>query len=310
MSPGLRSILLFAPLVAISLWGAFYSPPPYDPELFDPSESDIDLATLPALPSWIREPLPNFDLYHDVTEKKAAFFSYLYSRTVLANSRILLQRQHLRTLQDQETLSEEDKDWLAQQTKRLRVDQEMGSGQMFSLLLKRLDTIPPSLVLAQAANESAWGTSRFAQQGNNLFGQWCFSAGCGLVPLSRPENASYEVAAFPSAFHSVRAYIQNLNRHPTYQELRDLRQRARNRNHHPTGVELAAGLGGYSERGGDYIREIRSMIRYNNLLWYDQRYRDTIVSRDNVPSLMELATASEEQLQPDYEPAPDTASVE
>ncbi len=306
MSAGLRSILLFAPLIAAGLWGAFYAPPPYDPGA---EEHDIDLATLPPLPGWIREPMPDFELYHDVTEKKAAFFSYVYSRTVLANSRILLERQHLSNLQDQATLTKVEKSWLARQAKRLRVDEEVGSAEMFSLLLKRLDTIPPSLVLAQAANESAWGTSRFARQGNNLFGQWCFSAGCGLVPLGRPEGASYEVAAFSSSYQSVRGYIQNLNRHPSYQQLRDLRHQARNRNHHPTGIELAAGLEGYSERGDEYIREIRAMIRYNNLPWYDQRYRDTIVTRDNITALIDLATAPEEQLQPDYqEPAESQAN--
>ncbi|SFR51675.1 Bax protein [Marinobacter daqiaonensis] len=304
MSAGLRSTLLIAPLVAIILWGALYTPPPYTVSTED---DDIELASLPDLPDWINERLPNFDHYTDVTEKKEAFFAYLYSRTLLANSRILLQRQHLKNLQASDTLTEEDQQWLARQAERLRVDEDNGTEEMFELLLKRLDTIPPSLVLAQAANESAWGTSRFAQQGNNLFGQWCFSPGCGLIPLGRPEGASYEVASFRSAYHSVRAYIQNLNRHPAYQSLRDLRQQLRNKGQHPTGVQLAAGLGSYSERGDEYIRELREMIRYNNLPWYDQRYRETIVSRDNLEGLMELATAPEKRLQPDYDPDPETA---
>jgi len=306
MSAGLRSLMLFVPLAAVALWGTLYSPPPLDRTAPD---DDIELASLPDLPDWILEPLPNFDLYQDVTEKKAAFFSYLYSRTVLVNSRILLERQHLQALQAKESLDDADRDWLAAQAERLRVDEDNGSDEMFRLLLRRLDTVPPSLVLAQAANESAWGTSRFARQGNNLFGQWCFSRGCGLVPLNRPEGASHEVASFRSAYHSVRAYVQNLNRHPGYKALRDLRAAIREKGEHPTGVQLAAGLGSYSERGEEYIREIRSMIRYNNLVWYDQKYRDIIVHRDNIEGLLELAMAPEEHLQPDYQTSPDTTSA-
>ncbi len=307
MSAGCRSLLLFAPLVAAALWGALYTPPQPEPQ---EAEDDIKLATLPDLPEWIREPLPNFGLHHDVTEKKAAFFSYLYSRTLLVNSRILLERQHLRWLQAKDELNEADEEWLAAQAERLRVDEDNGSEEMFQRLLHRLDTVPPSLVLAQAANESAWGTSRFAREGNNLFGQWCFSPGCGLVPMSRPEGASHEVARFRSAYHSIRAYVQNLNRHPSYRALRELRARSREHGEHPTGIQLAAGLGSYSERGDDYIREIRGMIRHNNLVWYDQKYREAIVSRDNVEGLLELATASEERLQPDYEPTGETASAD
>lgn len=309
MSASSRSLLLIVPFTLAALLGALYTPPPPESRAGD-AEEDIELATLPDLPRWTLDPLPDFKRYSDVTEKKAAFFSYLYSRTVLVNSRILLQRQHLLELQSKDTLSEDDIRWLAGQAERLRVDEENGSEEMFQRLLRRLDTIPPSLVLAQAANESAWGTSRFARQGNNLFGQWCFSRGCGLVPLSRPEGASYEVARFRSAYHSVRAYVQNLNRHPAYHELRVLREKAHSSGEYPTGSELAAGLSDYSERGHEYIRELRSMIRYNNLLWYDQRYRETIVSRNNIEGLLELATASEEQLQPDYEAVPDTASID
>jgi len=309
MSAGPRSLLLIIPFTLAALLGVFHTPPPPPEPRTGEAEEDLALATLPELPRWILDPLPDFERYSDVTEKKAAFFSYIYSRTLLVNSRILLQRQHLLDLKDRENLTDDDIQWLAGQAERLRVEEEAGSEEMFRKLLRRLDTIPPSLVLAQAANESAWGSSRFARQGNNLFGQWCFSPGCGLVPLGRPEGANYEVARFRSTYHSVRAYVQNLNRHPAYHELRVLREQAHQNGGYPTGSELAAGLGDYSERGHEYIRELRSMIRYNNLVWYDQQYRETIVSRDNIEGLMALATSPEAQLQPDYEPA-DTASLE
>lgn len=294
MSAVARSILLFIPLLLAALLGALYSPPYQE----DDTDDDIALATLPIVPRWALGSLPYFDQYHDVTEKKAAFFSYLYTRTVVVNARILLQREHLIALSRKDTLSTADEQWLASQAERLRVDEELGSTEMFERLLRRLDTLPPSLVLAQAANESAWGTSRFATEGNNLFGQWCFSPGCGLIPLSRPEGASYEVAEFISPYHSVRSYIQNLNRHPTYQRLRDLRAQARKQGRNPSGNELAAGLMGYSERGQEYIDEIRSMIRFNNLRYYDQQYLELVGDRRDTEHLRWLASAPEERLLP------------
>jgi Bax protein len=168
--------------------------------------------------------------------------------------------------------------------------------------------IPPSLVLAQAANESAWGTSRFARRGNNLFGQWCFSQGCGLVPRGRVEGASHEVASFSSPYRSVRSYIQNLNRHPTYQLLRDIRLKARNRDDIASGPSLAAGLLGYSERGEDYVEEIRNMIRHNNLDYYDDDFQ-AIVQGANSQELLELAAAKQEQaLLPGATTADETSS--
>lgn len=298
MSVAVRSLLLITPLILMGLWGALHTPAPYS--AFDDDLEDIELSTLPVVPRWALGRLPDFDQYYDITEKKAAFFSYLYTRTVLVNARILLQREHLIALSEKEELSPEDKRWLASQAERLRVDEEAGSEQMFTGLLKRLDTMPPSLVLAQAANESAWGTSRFAIDGNNLFGQWCFSTGCGLIPLSRPEGANYEVAQFNSPYHSVRSYVQNLNRHHSYEKLRDLREQARNQGRSPTGTELAAGLVSYSERGQEYIEEIRSMIRFNNLRYYDQQYRDLVEDRRDISGLLQLASASEEELMPGY----------
>ena len=136
-------------------------------------------------------------------------------------------------------------------------------------LLKRVDVIPPSLVLAQAANESAWGTSRFAKSGFNYFGQWCFKKGCGIVPGKRDAGKEHEVAAFSSPRKSVGSYIRNLNSHPAYQSLRSIRIQLRSENKAITGIALAGGLSEYSARGSEYVEELRSIIRYNKLAKYD-----------------------------------------
>ncbi|MDO6443736.1 glucosaminidase domain-containing protein [Marinobacter sp. 2_MG-2023] len=289
MSAAMRSLMLVVPLVAFAIGGGLYVPSEkstYD----DNSGSEPALSSLPPLPAWAREELPDFSGYQDTTEKKVAFFSFLYPRIVLANSRILIERDYLDSLTTKDTLSKKEYAWLAAQSKRLRVDEEPGSPEQFALLRKRLDIIPPSLILAQAANESAWGTSRFALRGNNLFGQWCFTKGCGLVPLNRIEGASHEVASFSSPYHSVRAYIQNLNRHASYQGLRDTRLDDRKTGDPLSGLALARGLSSYSERGEEYVSEIRSMIRYNNLEFYDLEFRNILSDRS--PShLKSLASA-------------------
>ncbi len=292
MSSGIRALLLVFPMVIFGLWGALHTP---DPDLDrDRDETDdVALAQLPPLPRWSRADLPDFSSYSDTTEKKAAFFSFLYPRIVLANSRILIERDYLQSLTDKDELSKSELTWLENQAERLRVDEEPGSADMFRRLENRLDVIPPSLIMAQAANESAWGTSRFARRGNNLFGQWCFSKGCGIVPQSRVEGASHEVADFDSPYLSVRSYIQNLNRHPAYQKLRDVRLKARSTGDNASGSSLAAGLLDYSERGEEYVKEIRSMIRYNNLTYYDEKFRS--VRDSSQQQLLKLASASKEE---------------
>ncbi len=271
MSVAGRSLLLLVPLLVAALAGLWYTPKPLDQAAL----RDIATRGLPPLPKWAAAELPDFAAIRDITEKKAAFFSFLYPRIELANSRILIERAYLESLAGRDKLTSSQVRWLEAQAERLRVDEEPGSPELFARLLKRLDVIPPSLVMAQAANESAWGTSRFATEGNNLFGQWCFSKGCGLVPQSRVEGASHEVARFASPYQSVQAYIQNLNRHQTYQALRDIREKDRNNGEFPDGNALAGGLIGYSERGEDYVKEIRAMIGHNNLGYYDRKFADS-----------------------------------
>ncbi|HET8802346.1 MAG TPA: glucosaminidase domain-containing protein [Marinobacter sp.] len=291
MHAGSRALFLVLPLVAFAAFGALYVPS--DSGNWGNSGSEPALSSLPPLPGWANEPLPDFTGYQDTTEKKVAFFSFLYPRVVLANSRILIERDYLQSLRAKDELSKSELKWLNAQADRLRVEAEPGSAEQFALLEKRLDVIPPSLVLAQAANESAWGTSRFATKGNNLFGQWCFSRGCGLVPLAREEGADHEVADFASPYRSVRAYIQNLNRHPTYQALRDVRLKGRRASEPLSGVQLAQGLLGYSERGIEYVRDIRNMIQYNNLEFYDAEFRKILADRS--PSVLkQLASVDQE----------------
>ena len=201
-----------------------------------------------------------------VKEKKNNFFNFLSPLIKTANADVLKQRDKLLSIQQSlPSLNSQQVNTLAALAKTYKVSDELPPEIQVKALDKKINTIPASLVLAQAANESAWGTSRFAREGNNYFGQWCFSKGCGIVPSSRNNGANHEVADFDTPLDSVKSYIKNLNRHASYKTLREIRQKAIDSNQPVTGVALAEGLIGYSERREEYVKEIQNMIRYNKL---------------------------------------------
>ena len=168
-----------------------------------------------------------------------------------------------------------DKEWLHELAERYRLDKLRIEDQAFSVrLLRNVDTLPVSLVLAQAANESGWGTSRFALEGNNLFGEWTYAKGTGMVPRERKPGATHEVRLFNSLQSSLRSYMHNLNTHRAYTGLRKIREQLRNAGQRPDGPSLARGLHAYSERGSAYILDIEQMIRDNRFtLFADAQLR-------------------------------------
>lgn len=156
--------------------------------------------------------------------------------------------------------------------------------KIFSFLEDRIDIIPPSLVVAQAAIESGWGTSRFLLEGNNLFGQWIFNSEKGIIPAGRPAGATYRIASFVSLPHSVRSYLKNLNTGWAYQELREQRARQRREKGNLNSLTLAEELQLYSIRREAYVRELQGIIKANNLQVLD-RLSPHICSLPEVSSL-------------------------
>lgn len=218
--------------------------------------------------------LPEMAAITDVRTKKDTFFGFLEPIVDALNLQIEAERAWLKVIQrdlrNGEDLNVWQQDMLEKISQHYKVDEPIGSEAFFAELFRRVDVIPASLVLAQAANESAWGTSRFAVDGNNLFGQWCFSEGCGLVPSGRDSDASHEVRVFESVAASVESYLRNLNTHRQYESLRTIRSEMRHLGLPLDSHYLAWGLEGYSIRGEHYIRELISMIQYNRLKSYDQ----------------------------------------
>jgi len=197
--------------------------------------------------------------------RKSLFFRMLLPVVLSEDQRIRDQRKTLEGLFAQGRLKGAVLARAAAIAARYDVSGDLNDPAVRQRLLLRVDVVPPGLVLAQAANESAWGTSRFAREGNNLFGQWTWQPAIGLVPRRRAPGATHYVRAFPDIRASVRAYLHNINVSDAYRPLRVIRAALR-RQHRPLDPNLlAAGLVRYSQRGQAYVNDVRTMIRANGL---------------------------------------------
>ena len=205
----------------------------------------------------------------DVIDKKREFFAYLSPLVASINDAMRSDRDRVRSIREAYDAGEDpgwlDQRWLRRLSGRYEVafeDQELA--EALTVLERRAGVVPVSLVLAQAAIESGWGTSRFAIEGNNYFGQRCYETDCGIAPHGRAE-ASFGLAEFDSVADSVLSYMMNLNTHAEYSGFRRRRQALRAEGPVTSGLSLLEELDGYSERGNEYIEEVRAMIRANDL---------------------------------------------
>lgn len=207
----------------------------------------------------------NFLDYPAGIDRKQAFINYLTPIIEENTHSLLNDRKKLLHLSQQQKLNIREQRWLRHISHQYGEEPFSANNDDWSRLLNKLDIIPTSLVLAQAAKESGWGTSRFARKGHNYFGQWCYKKGCGMVPENRSHNANHEVARYSSIEESIAAYVNNLNTHPAYKKLRTIRTQLRKTGQDITGHSLASGLQSYSQRGKVYVKEIQSLIRNNKL---------------------------------------------
>lgn len=209
-------------------------------------------------------------LVHSIRHKKELFFRTLLPMAMLANEEIVEQRNALQQIFDafdrEGFISAPQQERLDSIQKRYKIKSDpLRNLNTRETLLGRVDIVPVSLVLAQAANESGWGTSRFARLANNIFGEWTFTPGTGLIPEDRPEGATYEVRRFSNLYQSVRSYMRNINTHRAYKTLRQTRRELRREDLPVSGIRLASHLSNYSTRREAYSREIKAMIRSNRL---------------------------------------------
>jgi uncharacterized FlgJ-related protein len=214
-----------------------------------------------------------------VPQKKEVFYRLMLPLIMHANEMVMERRERLfeakSMLAKQERISDEDFEGIREGAVLLRVLKEdeaaeltADSGELAGVideLLYKLDIIPNGLALGQAAYESGYGTSRFAVEGNALFGQWTYG-GKGLVPeQQRKALGDHRIASFDWPFDSVRGYFINLMSHPAYEDFRKLRAQLRAEGKPLTSLELADGLIRYSERGQEYVDTLKGIIRVNKL---------------------------------------------
>lgn len=236
----------------------------------------------PDIPPSLSGPIavfPDFASISDTEVKKQQFFDFLQDYVRFENSRMTELRLRLlgyvEIVDSDGSLSAPEKDWLLEMASLYEVEAaDLTDQALVHELLLRIDVIPASLVLAQAANESAWGTSRFALEGNNLFGQWCYEEGCGIIPNRRVEGATHEVKAFDSIDEAIAGYFLNINTHHLYEDFRAERARLRQQGRRLDSITLVQGLDRYSSRGERYIDEVQTLIQQNDLRQRDRRWLD------------------------------------
>ena len=201
----------------------------------------------------------DLDEITSVKLKKETFIKIVLPLVVAENEKIILDRMKLQNILERKITSEKEKLWLRQKLKEYKVKKSS-----MSELEKRMDIIPISIAIAQAAKESGWGTSRFALEGNAIFGQWTWN-GTGIEPLERKVEQSHKILRFPILRASVKAYKNNLNTHKSYREFREKRSKLRKRNKSITGIKLIHMLDSYAETGVEYTKVLAKMMKQNAL---------------------------------------------
>ena len=198
------------------------------------------------------------------TKKRKEFFIQIVLPLIIQeNNNIKLDRKTLFSIINKSNNSNSEKKWLDRKYKQYGV-----KSNDLSTLKIRMDEIPVSLAIAQAAKETGWGTSRFAQEGNALFGQWTWS-GEGLRPKEAKEGQEHKVMKFNILQASVRAYQRNLNTHSTYKDFRKARAKLRDANKKLDSMELSKYLNKYAETGNQYVEVLQKIIKQNKLQDFD-----------------------------------------
>ena len=198
------------------------------------------------------------------TKKRKEFFIQIVLPLILKeNNNIRLDRKRLFKIINKSNNTKLEIKWLEKKFKQYGIN-----SNDLSILKIRMDEVPVSLALAQAAKETGWGTSRFAQEGNALFGQWTWS-GEGLKPKDSDKNEGHKVMKFNVLQASVRAYQRNLNTHLTYKEFRKARAELRDEGKELDSLVLAQYLNNYAETGEKYVEVLQKIIEQNNLKDFD-----------------------------------------
>ncbi len=196
-------------------------------------------------------------------KKKDTFIKIVMPLILDENSKILEDRKKLFKILGKQSNSRGEKVWLKRRFKDYNIEKED-----IAELKLRMDIIPASLAIAQAAKESGWGTSRFALEGNAMFGQWTWGKD-GIEPKDKKGNQDHKILKFPMLRSSVKAYMTNLNTHRGYKEFREARAELRRKNKKISGLELVNYLYNYAQTGLEYVKVLKKIIKQNELTDFD-----------------------------------------
>ena len=217
----------------------------------------------------------DLDEIKDTQLKKETFIKIVLPLVVAENDKILNDRMKLKKIVSKKMTSDKEKLWLRQKLREYKV-----KNSDMKELQKRMDIIPVSIALAQAAKESGWGTSRFALEGNAIFGQWTWT-GQGIEPLNKGKHEGHKILRFPILRASVKAYKNNLNTHKVYSEFREKRSKLRKRNRKIKGTELTDTLDKYAQTGKEYTKILEQIINQNDLSDFETvRLTNSVVKKE------------------------------
>ena len=200
-----------------------------------------------------------------IKNRKKIFIQIVLPLVLSENETILAERKKILFLSKSRNIAKTDQLWLDKKFKYYKV-----KNKNFDSLLNKVDIIPPSLAIAQAAYESGWGTSRFALEGNSLFGQRTWASTSGIVPLERGQNQTFKVTKFDIIRASVKAYKKNLNTPKSYENLRLERKKLRAKGEEISGIKLSQHLDKYSEIKDKYVFYLQKIIEQNSLTDFDK----------------------------------------
>ena len=234
-------------------------------ELFKSTNYDLDdvrknklvkPVTLTVLPHEIKK-------IENVKKRKNLFIQIILPLVIKENQNIRLERKKLFSILNKNKNTKAEKNWIAKKLKQYGVVKND-----LSTLKVRMDEVPVSLAIAQAAKETGWGTSRFAQEGNALFGQWTWS-GNGIKPAAADNNTTHKVMKFNVLQASIKAYQRNLNTHSSYKQFRSVRAELRDEGKKLDSLVLSKYLDKYAETGKEYVKILQQIIRQNQLKDFD-----------------------------------------
>ncbi len=232
-------------------------------------EADVPRIIISAVPQGLKD-------MRVIDQRKRLFFRSVLPLILTANEKISEDRQRLLNIIDvlgddgagEKDLSAKDVAWVDELADKYRIDlteENISLAELARVLKLRVAPIPTSLALAQAVEESAWGTSRFARQGNALFGQWVWNETQGIIPEEQRQGQAYAVQSFETPLDSVIGYARNLNTHWAYTKFREERAKMLSDEQVLDGWKLAETLTRYSERGPAYVKSLHAIMRVNLL---------------------------------------------